>query len=51
MTHDILGLYDELAPKFAKRYAEIGALIGEAVLAYKTEVREGRFPGPEHSFS
>jgi 3-methyl-2-oxobutanoate hydroxymethyltransferase len=51
VTNDILGLYDELSPKFAKRYAEIGAGIAEAVRAYGADVREGRFPGPEHCFS
>lgn len=48
---DLLGLYDRLSPKFAKRYAELGRLATEAVAAYAREVRAGTFPGPEHSFA
>lgn len=50
VIHDLLGLYPDAAPKFAKRYASLYTLIEEAVGAYKTEVKEGIFPGPEHSF-
>jgi 3-methyl-2-oxobutanoate hydroxymethyltransferase len=49
--HDILGLYDGLKPKFAKRYAELGEAARTALAAYANEVRAGTFPGPEHGFS
>lgn len=48
--HDLLGLYPDFRPKFAKRYADLGAAAREAVAAFCREVREGTFPGPEHSF-
>jgi len=50
VLHDMLGLYDGLAPRFVKRYAELGALMEEAVRAYAEEVRGGAFPAPVHSF-
>jgi len=42
--HDILGLGDFL-PRHAKRYAEVGDAIVEAVGAYAADVRAGAFPG------
>jgi 3-methyl-2-oxobutanoate hydroxymethyltransferase len=42
--HDILGLYDGKPKRHAKRYAEIGALIEQAVKTYVAEVQAGEFP-------
>lgn len=50
VTPDILGLFDELRPRFTKQYADVGAAIRQAAESYCSEVREGAFPGPEHSF-
>jgi 3-methyl-2-oxobutanoate hydroxymethyltransferase len=50
VTDDILGLYGEFTPKFVKRYAELGTIIGDAVARYAEEVRDGRFPAEEHCF-
>ena len=50
VTHDMLGLYNDLKPRFVKQYAAIGPSIVEAVEQYCREVREGQFPGPEHAF-
>src|SRR5205085_10248130 len=47
---DMLGLNDRFSAKFVKRYAALAQDVGEAVRLYAAEVREGRFPGPEHSF-
>jgi 3-methyl-2-oxobutanoate hydroxymethyltransferase len=47
----VLGLYGDFKPKFAKRYAEIGTAVVDALRAYDGDVREGRFPDQEHSFT
>ncbi|MBX0330880.1 3-methyl-2-oxobutanoate hydroxymethyltransferase [Oscillochloris sp. ZM17-4] len=47
--HDMLGLYSDFLPRHAKRYASLAEQIGQAVSAYAAEVRDGAFPGPEHS--
>jgi 3-methyl-2-oxobutanoate hydroxymethyltransferase len=46
----MIGLFTDFQPKFVKRYADVGAQIKGAVETYCREVREGTFPGPEHSF-
>jgi 3-methyl-2-oxobutanoate hydroxymethyltransferase len=51
VLHDVLGLYGEFKPKFAKRYAEVGAAVTEALRAFDREVRDGSFPTAEHSFT
>jgi len=50
VTHDMLGLFTDLRPRFVKQYGAVGASIVDAVESYCREVREGKFPGPEHSF-
>jgi len=50
VTHDILGLFDELRPKFVKRYADVGQAIARAVAGYCQDVRAGTFPAAEHEF-
>jgi 3-methyl-2-oxobutanoate hydroxymethyltransferase len=49
--HDLLGIYDGHAPRFAKRYGEIKAQMVAGVAAYTSEVRSRAFPGPEHTYS
>jgi 3-methyl-2-oxobutanoate hydroxymethyltransferase len=51
VLHDVLGLYGEFKPKFAKRYAEVGVAVTEALRAFDREVRDGSFPTAEHSFT
>ena len=51
VIHDILGLYEKIKPKFAKRYLELSHEIIKAVETYKNDVVSGRFPTKEHSFS
>ncbi len=50
VCYDLLGMYPELQPKFAKRFAEVGEQIIKATREYVSEVNEHTFPGPEHSF-
>jgi 3-methyl-2-oxobutanoate hydroxymethyltransferase len=48
VTDDLLGIFAEFTPKFVRRYGEIGAAIETAVGLYADDVKERRFPGPEH---
>jgi 3-methyl-2-oxobutanoate hydroxymethyltransferase len=50
VLHDMLGLNENFAPKFLKHYAQLGENVREAVRSYATDVREGKYPGKEHSF-
>jgi 3-methyl-2-oxobutanoate hydroxymethyltransferase len=50
VTHDMIGLFDKFVPKFVKQYADIRSIILDALGAYKSDVVDGTFPGPEHSF-
>ena len=49
--HDLLGIYDGHAPRFAKRYGELREQMVAGVAAYAADVRSGSFPGPEHTYS
>jgi 3-methyl-2-oxobutanoate hydroxymethyltransferase len=49
VLEDMLGL-SPWAPKFVKRYGDLGPSIGKAVEAYAAEVRARAFPGPEHVY-
>ena len=51
VVHDVLGLFEKLKPKFAKRYLELAGDIVKAVTSYKNDVISGKFPSQEHSFS
>jgi 3-methyl-2-oxobutanoate hydroxymethyltransferase len=50
VTQDILGMFDRVRPKFAKRYKELGSEIRDAVKSFISEVKEEKFPSEEHSF-
>ena len=49
--HDLLGIYDGHAPRFAKRFGELKAQMVAGVAQYADEVRSGAFPAPEHTYS
>jgi 3-methyl-2-oxobutanoate hydroxymethyltransferase len=51
IAHDVLGSFvGDIAPRFVKRYAEVGATTEQAIRAYAADVRAGRFPAPEHCY-
>jgi 3-methyl-2-oxobutanoate hydroxymethyltransferase len=49
--HDLLGLHEGHTPRFVKRFADVKREMVEGVRAYAEEVRDGRFPGPEHAYN
>ncbi|MDE2237027.1 MAG: 3-methyl-2-oxobutanoate hydroxymethyltransferase, partial [Elusimicrobia bacterium] len=50
VVDDMLGM-TEASLTFVKRYAELRGQMREAVQEYCREVRNGSFPGREHSFA
>ncbi len=44
--HDLLGIYDGHAPRFAKRFQDVKAQMVAGVAEYAAEVRSGAFPAP-----
>jgi 3-methyl-2-oxobutanoate hydroxymethyltransferase len=50
IVHDMLGMFEAFTPKFVKKYADIGEQIVQALEAFKQDVSEGAFPGPEHCY-
>lgn len=50
VLHDLLGLNDRFTAKFVKRYADLAGAVRKAVGAFADEVRQGTYPGKEHSF-
>ncbi len=50
VLHDLIGLSEGRLPKFVRRYADVRSIIHDAAARYRDEVREGIFPGEEHSY-
>jgi 3-methyl-2-oxobutanoate hydroxymethyltransferase len=48
--HDLLGFEDRLAPRFVRRYEELGQRSVEALRRYAADVRGGSFPSAEESY-
>jgi 3-methyl-2-oxobutanoate hydroxymethyltransferase len=49
--HDLLGLYEGKSPRFVKRYADLAGEARRALEAYVDDVREGRFPEEQHTYT
>jgi 3-methyl-2-oxobutanoate hydroxymethyltransferase len=50
VLHDMLGIYEDIKPKFVKRYAELSRVISEAVSRYSVDVKAGQFPEESNTF-
>ena len=51
VVQDLLGMYDKIKPKFAKRYMNLSEDIVKSLEIFKKDVELGAFPAPEHWFS
>jgi 3-methyl-2-oxobutanoate hydroxymethyltransferase len=47
---DLLGMNPGFSPRFLRRFAELGEAASAGVRDYVRAVREGEYPGPEHTF-
>ncbi|MCI6925693.1 3-methyl-2-oxobutanoate hydroxymethyltransferase [Butyricicoccus porcorum] len=47
---DMIAMFSDFTPKFAKTFANAGAVMMEGFKAYIKEVEEGTFPAKEHTF-
>jgi 3-methyl-2-oxobutanoate hydroxymethyltransferase len=50
VLHDLLGIYEDIKPRFVKRYAELARPILDAVSSYTSDVKAGRFPEEQNTF-
>ncbi len=50
VLHDMLGIYQDIRPKFVKRYSELNKEIFDAVSSYNHEVKTGMFPEESNTF-
>jgi 3-methyl-2-oxobutanoate hydroxymethyltransferase len=48
--HDLLGIEERIAPRFVRRYAELGVESREAIARFADDVRTGRFPAQDESY-
>src|SRR4051794_35887844 len=51
LGYDLLGVFDQFKPKFTKRYAELSKVAVDALKTYAAEVRSGKFPDADHSYT
>lgn len=51
VINDLLGMYSEFTPKFAKKYTNLKDEITTSVGQYIDEVKHGSFPEDKHTFS
>jgi 3-methyl-2-oxobutanoate hydroxymethyltransferase len=51
VLHDLLGVGGEHTPRFVRRYADVGAIVGEALNRYNADVKGGAFPSTDESYA
>jgi len=50
VLQDMLGLNPGFAPRFLRKFADVGQVAGDGVKEYVRTVKSGEYPGPEHTF-
>jgi 3-methyl-2-oxobutanoate hydroxymethyltransferase len=48
VSYDMLGIYQNLKPRFVKKYLDLNQLIASSVQSYSREVKAGAFPSDEN---
>jgi 3-methyl-2-oxobutanoate hydroxymethyltransferase len=51
VTQDMLGMFKEMSPRFLKVYLDLTQIIVDTLTRYRTEVEQGQFPAPEHTYA
>jgi 3-methyl-2-oxobutanoate hydroxymethyltransferase len=51
VSNDLLGSFDRFTPKFARKYADLHAIMTEAFASFIHDVTAHRFPSAEHCYS
>jgi 3-methyl-2-oxobutanoate hydroxymethyltransferase len=49
VSYDMLGIYQNMKPRFVKKYLDLDQLIAAAVQTYSREVKSGIFPSNENA--
>jgi 3-methyl-2-oxobutanoate hydroxymethyltransferase len=50
IVSDMIGQFQAFTPKFVKKYANVAAVVTDAMKAYCADVRAGAFPAAEHCY-
>jgi 3-methyl-2-oxobutanoate hydroxymethyltransferase len=50
IVSDMIGEFQAFTPKFVKKYANVAAVVTDAMKAYCADVRAGAFPAAEHCY-
>ncbi len=50
VLHDMLGLNKEFKPRFLRRYADLGAIMSDAISNYVSDVKKQDFPNQSESY-
>lgn len=50
VLHDMLGIYEDIRPRFVKRYAELSNSIFQAISRYRLDVKSRKFPEEQNVF-
>jgi 3-methyl-2-oxobutanoate hydroxymethyltransferase len=50
VINDVLGFDEAFSPKYLKRYASIGREIRKAIVNFKDDVLNGKYPDEKHTY-
>ena len=50
VINDIIGMYDQITPRFVRRYANVAEEVEKAARQFTEDVRSGNYPSDKESF-